>query len=197
MSRTASAQPRSSSKKMRNGVIAGIAGIALLAGGGASFATWSADWTTSGTISAGSMSLQSSWKGSGELSHWKLNDKAVRGVGSISELKLVPGDKLTYTDTVTLKTEKRAMSATVEPLAPGIVGDLQGVTYNVVVAGPGFKREWQTGQSEPQPITTRVGGDTELTVTTTFAFDRNAGNNTQNMSLEFTNAGIRVNQVAN
>ena len=40
MSRTAPAQPRSSSKKMRKGIVAGIAGIALLAGGGASFATW-------------------------------------------------------------------------------------------------------------------------------------------------------------
>ncbi|MPV89234.1 alternate-type signal peptide domain-containing protein [Georgenia ruanii] len=181
---------------MRKGVIAGIAGIALLAGGGASFATWSADWTTSGRISSGTMSLKSSWQGE-PISHWQLNDADIVGITKVADLKLVPGDKLTYRDNITLSAEKRAMSVNLEPLAPGIVGNLQGVTYSVKVTGPDFERTWNGRESKPMSIETRAGSDTAMSVVTTFTFDTDADNSTKNKNLTFTDAGIRVTQVAN
>src|SRR4051812_443861 len=101
MSRTVPAQPRNSSKKMRKGIVAGIAGIALLAGGGASFATWSDTYSAqpqtpiqAGTLDLRPVANSAAWTGADGQ---PINPSSVR---------LIPGGPaVTYTEQIFLEAE--------------------------------------------------------------------------------------------
>ena len=80
--------------KLVKGSIAGAAGIALLLGGGATLASWNSSIDAgAGSISAGTLDIQSSTT---VPSGWTDQDG---GAVDLTAYKIVPGDVLTYTAT--------------------------------------------------------------------------------------------------
>ncbi|TRW43921.1 alternate-type signal peptide domain-containing protein [Georgenia yuyongxinii] len=193
--RTKAAQPRSSSKKTRKGIVAGVAGIALLAGGSASFATWSdAFGTKSSAIKAGVLDLEpvaksATWTGAnGEI----INPSAVR---------LVPGGAaVTYNEQVKLKAEGEGITAELTPRL-GTFSKLPGVVYTVRVqedvAAGGINFEWHNGTTATEQMAMIEAGEQKtLNVTVTISLDKaTAGNTTQGKALTFSGVGIDVKQI--
>jgi alternate signal-mediated exported protein len=86
--------------KMTKGAIAGAAGIVLLLGGAGTFALWSDNaGVDGGTITSGVLDLQANTDGV-----WKDTSSDVSGAPVVvpATFRVVPGDQLTYTQTVTV-----------------------------------------------------------------------------------------------
>ncbi len=195
MSRTVPAQPRSSSRKARKGIIAGIAGIALLAGGGASFATWSDTYTTAASITAGTLDLR---PGS-QRPVWKVNDEVIDDLASF---RLVPGSAVTYTEQIVLEAKGSGIKARLTPEL-GNFAKAEGVKYTVRVTEPGrndnegIRLTWDSSSGvTPKKATIAAGEPRTLDISVTIHFDKSkAQNDSQGRALGFDSVGITVTQV--
>jgi alternate signal-mediated exported protein len=88
--------------------VAAVAGVALLAGVGGSFASWSeTESVVSGTITQGKLSLSSA-----DGSHWESSLNPGVPITNVGDYRVVPGEVLTFTDTVTLTAEGDQLKAT-------------------------------------------------------------------------------------
>ncbi|QAV70273.1 alternate-type signal peptide domain-containing protein [Salinibacterium sp. UTAS2018] len=78
--------------KLVKGSIAGAAGIALLLGGAGTLASWNASATVASesAITAGTLNIKAA-----DAGVWVFNNEKV----DLKDIKIVPGDKLTYTST--------------------------------------------------------------------------------------------------
>ncbi|MFD1507175.1 alternate-type signal peptide domain-containing protein [Georgenia yuyongxinii] len=196
--RTKAAQPRSSSKKMRKGIVAGVVGIALLAGGTASFATWEAKYSNAGSITTGTLSLTGK---NTESQKWKINGSTA--VPDITQFRMVPGDVLTFEDQVTLTATGQRMTASLRPQLGNFTEDaaLNGfIDYNVqvsdangVVVFSWNKNTWSNAMVVPITSgTTRV-----LTMEAEITFASNAtAAATQGKTITFADAGLVATQTA-
>ena len=97
--------------KLLKGSIAGAAGIALLLGGAGTFALWNQTATVAnGSVTSGVLTIAA-----GATGTWKdiSADKAAGGVNiaDISTFKIVPGDKLELTQTVTINATGNNLAA--------------------------------------------------------------------------------------
>ncbi|WP_448070984.1 alternate-type signal peptide domain-containing protein [Georgenia yuyongxinii] len=127
--RTKVAQPHSSSKKMRKGIVAGVAGIALLAGGGASFATWSDTYKASATVKTGTLSLD---RVSKTAPQWTSDGTQVQ---NMKDFRLTPGTAVTYTDRIVLTAQGAEITVDLAPEL-GKFAEMDGVRYSVKVREP-------------------------------------------------------------
>lgn len=113
--------------KILTGAVAGAAGIALLLGGAGTFALWNSTATVNvGSVASGTLSIASvgspSWKNISA-------DAAVGGVAipSITSYKIVPGDKLELSQTVTVNATGDNLKATLSYDAASITGSLKSL----------------------------------------------------------------------
>lgn len=91
-------------KATKGAIAAGAAGI-LLAGGAGTFALWSESGSiNAGAVSTGKLDLA---VGTGEWS-----EATAGSISDIADFKMVPGDTLTYTTTVTITAEGDNLSGT-------------------------------------------------------------------------------------
>jgi alternate signal-mediated exported protein len=115
---TTSAAPRSSSKKATKAVVATALGVALLAAGGGSFANWSDSQSYSRTdINSGRLELTSKG-GVLKNSQGTLVNPATYAI--------VPGEVLTFSDTVTITAEGDVLAATLSTNAANVLAGAIG-----------------------------------------------------------------------
>jgi alternate signal-mediated exported protein len=148
--------------KFTKASVAGAVGIALLLGGAGSFALWNDSATVdAGSINAGSLALSAQTDGA-----WK--NITPGHVGAIdSSFRMVPGDTVQYTQSLTITGVGDDLSATltpdfVAPLANGFTS-----TFEVVkVSGP--------INVANNTVTLKKAGSATVQVRVTLAFDVNA-----------------------
>ena len=164
-------------------------GAALLLGGGGTLANWNAAATqTPGEIVAGDLNLVNTTS----TGVWK--DRAGATI-DITTYKVVPGDKLTYTQdlTVTLKGTKMAanIATTGITAANGFVG-----TDTVAVTGPALTvAGTSTAVSNPLRPLENEGAQT-VTATITFEFkSTTTGRTDVNATHNFGNVGFTLTQI--
>jgi alternate signal-mediated exported protein len=162
------------------GTAAIAVGAALLLGGGGTLASWNAsDNAAPGTVIAGDLNVAKSAAGV-----WK--DRAGTTI-DIATYKVVPGDKLTYTQVldVTLTGNKMAADIT----ATG-TGTANGFTpANVVVSGPVLT---VGGVTVANPLTTSK----TVTATITFEFlSSTTGRADVNATYNFGNVAFTLQQI--
>ncbi|MCK6210898.1 alternate-type signal peptide domain-containing protein [Georgenia sp. EYE_87] len=98
--------PRSRSKLTKALVATGV-GVALLAGGGGTFATWYDSTTTQGTtITSGDLGL-----GAGEGDWFNSSNEAI----DIDQYRVVPGEKLVFRQIVTIHATGDQLTAVLKP----------------------------------------------------------------------------------
>jgi alternate signal-mediated exported protein len=159
-------------------------GGALLLGGGGTLANWNAAATTTpGTITAGDLNVENTTAGV-----WK--DRLGATV-DITTYKVVPGDKLTFTQNlaVTLKGDK--MAATIAAI--GITPTSGFTPANVTVSAPVL-----TVAGDPVPATLVASAGTQtVTATITFEFlSSTSGRANVNATYDFSTVGFTLTQVA-
>ena len=113
--------------KILTGAVAGAAGIALLLGGAGTFALWNSTATVNvGSVASGTLAIASTGTPT-----WK-NISADAPVGgtaipAIASYKVVPGDKLELTQTVTVNATGDNLRATLSYDALSITGSLKSL----------------------------------------------------------------------
>ena len=167
------------------GTAAIAVGAALLLGGGGTLANWNAaDTATPGTIIAGDMNVVA---GTGV---WKDgNDKPV----DISTYRVVPGDRLTYTQdlTVTLVGDKLAANVTLANIPTSTFS-----SDNVIVSP--LKLSNTNGDVTSTTVLKPVTGSATQTVTATTVFEfkgSTAGRNDVTKDYKLGNVSYTVTQV--
>jgi alternate signal-mediated exported protein len=140
------------------GTAAIAVGAALLLGGGGTLAAWNAGVSAApGTIVAGDLDVVKTAAGV-----WK--DRAGTTITNISTYKVVPGDKLTFTQDVDVTLTGDKMAATI--VAEG-VGAANGFAQgSVTVTGPTLSIN---GAAVPNNLTASTGVQ-KVTATITFEF---------------------------
>lgn len=162
-------------------------GAALLLGGGGTLANWNAAATqTPGTIVAGDLNVVNSTS----AGTWK--DRAGTTI-DINTYKVVPGDKLTYTQdlTVTLKGDKMAADIA----TTGITATNGFTPANVTVTAPALTVGPTTAVANPLKPTP-TGAAQTVTATITFEFlSTTSGRTDVNATYNFNNVGFTLTQV--
>jgi alternate signal-mediated exported protein len=156
------------------GTAAIAVGAALLLGGGGTLANWNAaDAATPGTIASGDLNVTAA------TGTW--TDRAGNPV-TIATYKVVPGDKLTFTQNLTVTLVGDKMAANIAVSGANAVNNF--TPDNVIISGPDLK----VGATTVVNPLTAVSGTATRTVTasTTFEFkgstsDRNDVNKSYNL----------------
>ena len=166
------------------GTAAIAVGAALLLGGGGTLANWNDSVSASpGTITAGTLDVAKTAAG-----EWK--DRANNTITDISSYRVVPGDKLTFTQDVdvTLTGDKMAASIT----AVG-TGEANGFTSNnVSITGPSLT----VGGTAIANNLTQSANVQKVTATITFEFlSGTSGQSDVNKTYNFGNIGFTLQQV--
>ena len=194
--------------KLVKGSIAGAAGIALLLGGAGTFALWN----SSATVNAGSLATgQMSIVANAAAGEWK--DVSTLADGTTPSLiggttftpashKLVPGDTVTYTKSVSITATGKNMKARLAYTPSSIVVDPALSTYVTVSIAPAnltgggtFAADGSTGAYF---ITPGATGSTTLDVVITVKFsDTPTGVVGQNITngVNLTGAAFTLTQV--
>lgn len=114
--------------KLAKGAIAGAAGIALLLGGAGTFAFWNSTAPVAGgTITAGDLLVEQD----GATGTWS---NQTGPIANIAAYRIVPGDVLTFTDTVDVTAVGDTLVATLG-LAGGSVVAASAAAADVALAG--------------------------------------------------------------
>ncbi|MGC5614958.1 alternate-type signal peptide domain-containing protein [Georgenia sp. Z1491] len=167
-----STAPASSRSKTWKGVAAGVAAIALLAGGGASFAEWrdSASASAGAPISSGVLDIESNDDGA-----W--TDGAGNSV-QLDDYLIVPGTTLIYTHSMTIDAEGDGLAAEVSTNIPALSGDselIEALTRSATMTLTIDGQELQVAPGPEGPtaeIPTNVGEQTlDIRVELPFAAD--------------------------
>jgi alternate signal-mediated exported protein len=165
-------------------------GAALLLGGGGTLANWNASATqTPGTIVSGDLNVVNATS----AGVWK--DRAGTTIDNIAAYKVVPGDKLTYTQdlTVTLKGTKMAATIATTGITPtnGFVG-----TDTVAVTGPTLTAGGTTTPVSNPLVPLADEGAQTVTATITFEFKSTTANRVDvEKSYNFGNVGFTLTQI--
>jgi alternate signal-mediated exported protein len=196
--------------KLVKGSIAGAAGIALLLGGAGTFALWNDSvGTAASSVSTGELDIDTT---TAEGTWADVSTKTVSGVTSPSILngatftpashKLVPGDTITYTKSVTIKATGKNLQAKLA-YVPGTVAIPAALTsfVTVTVGQPAALPTGWTSASDSNGgwiITpAAAGGTATFNVVLTVKFLDTAANQVgQNLTaVDFTNATFSLTQV--
>ncbi|MDQ0863625.1 alternate-type signal peptide domain-containing protein [Arthrobacter globiformis] len=161
------------------GTAAIAVGAALLLGGGGTLASWNAsDTQTPGTVVAGDLDVVA------DTGVW--TDRNGAPV-TISTYKVVPGDKLTYTQVLNVTLTGNKMAANVTATGTGAVNGFTAA--NVVVTDPVLT---VGGTAVSNPLTTSG----TVTATITFEFKSSTtGRSDVTKTYNFGNVSFALNQV--
>ena len=161
------------------GTAAVAVGAGLLLGGGGTLASWNAsDTQTPGTIVAGDLNVTAA------TGVWK--DRA-GATTDISSYKVVPGDKLTYTQDLNVVLTGNKMAANITTSGTG--ADNGFTPANVVVTGPALK----VGST---PVSNPLTSSQTVTASITFEFlSSTTGRTDVGKSYNFGNVAFNLNQV--
>ncbi|MFE4542240.1 alternate-type signal peptide domain-containing protein [Arthrobacter sp. NPDC056727] len=162
------------------GTAAIAVGAALLLGGGGTLASWNASASaTPGTISAGDLNIAKSAAGV-----W--TDRAGATI-NINTYKVVPGDKLTYTQVLDVTLTGDKMAATIAATGTGAASGFTAT--NVIVTDPVLT---VGGTVVANPLKTSQ----TVTATITFEFkSTTTGRADVNQTYNFGNVGFTLNQI--
>lgn len=189
-------------KKFVKASIATAAGLTLLLGGASTFATWNASATAQGAvISSGNMVVADS----GTPGVWTANGAPI----TLEDLRVAPGDTLTYTKTMSVGAEGDSIEATLA-LAGGSIAAadptsaadqaLAGyLTSNAELSASG---EGISGTGSTFTVTPGTGVvDEDVTVTVTIVFpagDTAGGNNdAMNGAVDLSELAVTLTQNTN
>jgi alternate signal-mediated exported protein len=166
------------------GTAAIAVGAALLLGGGGTLANWNAEAIAApGTIVAGDLNVAKTASGV-----WK--DRAGTTIADISTYKVVPGDKLTFTQDLTVTLVGNKMAANVA--TTGITATNGFTTANVSVTGPALT---VAGAPVANPLLP-TGSAQTVTATITFEFlSSTAGRADTTANYNFNNVAFQLTQV--
>jgi alternate signal-mediated exported protein len=159
-------------------------GAALLLGGGGTLANWNAEATTTpGTIVAGDLNVENITAGV-----WK--DRNSVTIPDIANYKVVPGDKLTFTQNLAVTLKGNKMAANVA--TTGISATNGFLPANVTVSAP-VLTVGVTPVSNPLVAST---GTQTVTATITFEFlSATTGRTDVNATYNFNNVAFQLTQV--
>jgi len=166
------------------GTAAIAVGAALLLGGGGTLANWNAEATAApGTIVSGDLNVVKAVNGV-----WK--DRAGTVIPDITAYKVVPGDKLTFTQDLTVTLVGNKMAANVA--TTGISATNGFTPANVSVSAPALT-VGGTAVSNPLKPT---GSDQTVTATITFEFlSTTTGRADTTASYNFGSVAFQLTQV--
>jgi alternate signal-mediated exported protein len=162
------------------GTAAIAVGAALLLGGGGTLASWNASQSaTPGTVVAGDLNIVKSGTGVWTDS----SDKPV----TISSYKVVPGDKLTYTQVLDVILTGDKMAANIAATGTGAVNGF--TPANVIISDPVLTVD---GDPVTNPLTTSA----TVTATITFEFKSGTANRDDvTKSYNFGSVAFTLNQI--
>lgn len=165
------------------GSIAIALGGALLLGGGGTLANWNAETTTApGTIVAGDLNVENTTAGV-----WKDRNGVTITIGTY---KVVPGDKLTFTQDLDVTLKGNKMAANVA--TTGISATNGFTPANVTVSAPVLT---VGGTAVSNPLVASAGTQT-VTATITFEFLSTTTARTDvNATYNFNNVAFQLTQV--
>ena len=163
------------------GTAAIAVGAALLLGGGGTLASWNASATgTPGTVAAGDLNVTAA------TGVWKDHNDAT--ITNIANYKVVPGDKLTYTQELDVTLIGDKMAATVA--AVGATPANGFTAANVIVTAPALTVD---GAAVSNPLR----ASTTVTATITFEFKSSTtGRSDVTKTYNFNNVSFTLDQVA-
>lgn len=166
------------------GTAAIAVGAALLLGGGGTLANWNAEATAApGTIVSGDLNVVKSANGV-----WK--DRVGTVIPDITAYKVVPGDKLTFTQDLTVTLVGNKMAANVA--TTGISATNGFTPANVSVSAPALT---VGGTAVANPLKP-TGSDQTVTATITFEFlSSTTGRADTTASYNFNNVAFQLTQV--
>jgi alternate signal-mediated exported protein len=165
------------------GTAAIAVGAALLLGGGGTLANWNASATaTPGDIVAGDLNVENTTAGV-----WKDRNNATI---NIATYKVVPGDKLTFTQDLAVTLKGNKMAAEIDTTG---ISETSGFSAtNVAVSEPELTVD---GVDVANPLVASAGTQT-VTATITFEFlSSTAGRADVNATYNFNNVGFTLTQV--
>jgi alternate signal-mediated exported protein len=173
-------------KNMTKGAIVTGLGVALLLGGGGTLAVWNAEQTsTAGTVASGNLDMVAS------AGTWSSNISGP--IASIATYKIVPGEKLTYTQPLAVTLEGNNLSANVQ--VTGSSANNAGNPFtdaNITVGTPVLSNAAGKVLS-----TTKLTGSQTVTASTTFEFkSTTTGRDSVNAKYDFSGIGYRIDQIA-
>ena len=166
------------------GTAAIAVGAALLLGGGGTMAAWNDSVSAApGTITAGTLDVAKTAAGV-----WK--DRANNTIADISAYRVVPGDKLTFTQDVDVTLTGDKMAASITALG---TGEANGFTStNVSISGPSLA----IGGTPIANNLTQSANVQKVTATITFEFlASTSGQSDVNKTYNFGNVGFTLQQV--
>jgi len=163
------------------GTAAIAVGAALLLGGGGTLASWNASATgTPGTVVAGDLNVTAT------TGVWK--DRNDVPISNIANYKVVPGDKLTYTQDLDVTLAGDKMAATVA--AVGATPANGFTSANVIVTAPALT----VGGA---PVNNPLTASTTVTATITFEFkSATTGRSDVTKTYNFNDVSFTLDQVA-
>lgn len=169
-------------KNMTKGALVTGLGVALLLGGGGTLAVWNADQeSNAGQIASGDLNLvagQGVWK------------NAAGTTVDISTYRVVPGDKLTYTQPLAVTLVGNNLAANLKVTGTGVNKGF--TTNNVVVSEPVLKNA--AGTVLP---TTVLKSSQDVTATVTFEFkSTTTGRDSVGKGYDFSGIGYFLEQQA-
>lgn len=174
--------------KMAKGALAIGVGAALLLGGGGTLAVWNdTDTSKAGTIASGDLDLTA------KAGTWTSNISGVIPAASVATYKIVPGEKLTYTQKLDVKLEGKNLSANlVTTGGPTNGAGLEKFTdANIAISPVSLKNG---ANDVANPLTTSVTG---IDASVSFEFkSTTAGRDSVNAKYDFATIGFELKQNA-
>lgn len=171
-------------KKMTKGALAIGIGSAMLLGGGGTLARWNVtEAANAGTIVTGNLDITA---GKGVWTNAK--GEVINGTKDISEYRVVPGETLTYTQTLDVDLQGAEMKATLglNKLPAGVSNNMEFSTPTLTQKGVAVN-----------PTNLTAANDGEMTASTTFKFkDTAIGQQDVNTRINLGDISYVLNQVA-
>jgi alternate signal-mediated exported protein len=187
--------------KLTKGAIAGAAGVALLLGGGGTFALWSSSQTVvAGPVRSGALSMDpltpATWR---DVSTDLVGGPRTIPASEVSAYRIVPGDSLEIVQNATVHATGKNLKAKliIEPLslmtdaANAAFRDSLVYAVNLTLNGTAV-----TPNSDGTFPITGIEGDSSLVYTATITFPATVSGTTfQNSTLNLANTRVTLQQV--
>lgn len=174
--------------KMMKGSLAGATGIALLMGGFGTYATWSDSQNLAANgVQSGELDIATS------AGTWDDANTVAANDWSASD-KMVPGDKVTYTQTFTVKATGKNMKGAIAYTKPTLTGDTwTNLTHTVAVTSDNAA---VVAGATPGNFTFTSGfGTATLTATVTYTLPASTANQVdQNKAATLPAAAFTITQ---
>jgi alternate signal-mediated exported protein len=171
---------------MIKGSIAGATGIALLMGGFGTYALWSdSENLAANGVQSGELDIATSAGVYDDANSEAANDWTPQD-------KMVPGDKVTYTQTFTVKASGKNLKGTIAYVKPQLTTTFTGLTHDVDITSSNA----DITESPKGTFTfTQPFGTATLTATVTYALPSTTGNQVdQNKSATLPAAAFTISQ---